>query len=326
MDRINGFKSEFDGSQDFDIVARATEATQNIVHIPKILYHWRAHKSSTAQNADSKPYAFEAGKNVIKTHIKRSLDTEAEVLDGLTPGSYEIKYKVKGNPKVSIIVDSKDSETIVSKLKSLTYSNYEIVKVENSLEEAIKNCTGEYFFIVDDNLIKIDRFDFIEDLVGIAQDKNVGVVGTKLYDEKDIVMHCGIVIGMNGTGDFLYKGAFKNIGTYMQRLLIIHNVSCVYYRYAMIDKSIYDRIGGFTKEFSGINVSLDFSINILNLGMQVVLNPIISFELKSLKDSEKNANEEQRFIEKWKSVYDKGDVYFSPNLSKQETGLTIDIE
>ncbi|MBR2289481.1 MAG: glycosyltransferase [Clostridia bacterium] len=326
MDKLGGFRSEYDGSQDFDIVARASELTKNIVHIPKILYHWRAHRNSTAQNADSKPYAFEVGKKVIHSHIQRSLDTEVEVLDGLTPGSYEIKYKVKGKPKVSLIVDSKEPEKVIPKLKVATYENYEIVKVENgNLKEAIENCSGQYFMIVDDNLIKIDRPSFIEDLVGICQDKAVGMVGTKLYDEKELVLHAGIVLGMRGTGDFLYQGVPQDIGTYMQRLLIIHNVSCVYLRYAMIDKDVYQQVGGVSKAFSGINQSIDFSIGVLNLGLQVVLNPIISFKVKSLKEAEKVQEEEAPLKKKWEKFYDKGDIYFSPNLSKEVTGLTIDI-
>lgn len=326
MDKLGGFNSEFDGSQDFDIVARASELTKNIVHIPKVLYHWRAHRNSTAQNADSKPYAFEVGKNVIKSHIKRYLNTDVEVSDGFTPGSYEIKYLVKQNPKVSIIIDSNNPERIIELLKNSTYNNYEIILVKDeNIEEAIKNSNGKYFIIIDDSLINIDKPTFIEDLVGIAQDENVGIVGTKIYDEKDIVLHAGIILGMNGAGDFLYKGALKNIGTYMQRLLIIHNVSAVYYRYAMIDKEVFNKVGGFSKEFSGICKSLDFSINVLNIGLQVVQNPIISFKVKKLIDSEKNQDDENALINKWKKFYDKGDIYFSPNLSKNETGLTINL-
>ena len=107
MEKLGGFRSEYDGSQDFDIVARASELTKNIIHIPKVLYHWRAHRNSTASNSDSKPYAFEIGKKVIKDHVKRSLGKEVIVEDGLTPGSYELKYEVIGTPKVSIILDAR---------------------------------------------------------------------------------------------------------------------------------------------------------------------------------------------------------------------------
>ena len=347
MDKLGGFRSEYDGSQDFDIVARASELTNNIVHIPKVLYHWRAHKNSTAQNSDSKPYAFEIGKKVIKDHIKRSLDTDTEVTDGLTPGSYEIKYEVKDNPKVSIIIDGiklsrNEIKKIIEKIKISTYNNYEMILIsDNSIDnikiikpsknvfkdynKAILSASGKYFMIVDKNLITIDKPSYIEDLVGICQDQNVGIVGTKLYNKEEKIEHSGIILGMNGAGDFLYKGAPKDIGTYMQRLLIIHNVSCVYIKYAMIDKEIFSQIGGFTDEFTGLLVSIDTCIKMLTAGKQVVINPIISICVEELNQTEKIEQEEEKIKEKWKEIYDKGDIYFSPNLSKTNTGLSLNI-
>ena len=130
---------------------------------------------------------------------------------------------------------------------------------------------------------------------------------------------------MNGAGDFLYKGAPKDIGTYMQRLLIIHNVSCVYLKYAMIDKDIFMQIGGFATEFVGLASSLDTCIKILASGKQVVINPIITFEVARLDKSEKIQTEEAKIQKKWERMYSKGDIYFSPNLSKTNTGLSLNI-
>lgn len=344
MDKLGGFRSEYDGSQDFDIVARASELTKNIVHIPKVLYHWRAHKNSTAQNSDSKPYAFEVGKKVIKDHIKRSLDTDVEVTDGLTPGSYEVKYIVKDNPKVSIIIDGTNmsKEQIadtIEKVSISTYKNYEIIVITNEqleyktikptgeafkdYNEAVSVAEGKYFMIIDENLIKIDKTSFIEDLVGICQDQTVGIVGTKLYNEQEQVEHSGIILGMNGIGDFLYKGAPKDIGTYMQRLLIIHNVTCVYVKYAMIDKEGFEKVGGFATEFTGLAVSIDTCLEMLQQQKQVVINPIISICVKQLNQTEKI--DEKNFQNHWKDMYERGDVYFSPNLSKTNTGLSLNI-
>lgn len=346
MDKLKGFRSEYDGSQDFDIVARAFEETDKIVHIPKVLYHWRVHQNSTAGNSDSKPYAFEVGKKVIRDHIKRSLGVDAEVTDGLTPGSYEVKYLVKGNSRVSIIIDGHEVEEdklkqIIQNVKIATYSNYEIILIsnikvegiekyinptENSLNDynkAVELADGKYFMIIDKNLVKIDKSSYIDDLVGICQDPNVGIVGTKLYNEKEQVEHCGIIIGMNGIGDFLYKGAPKDIGTYMQRLLIIHNVSSVYFKYAMIDKEIFIQNGKFSEELEGISISIDTSLKMLKQEKQVVINPIIAICVKQLDQLEKT--NEEKIQEKWEKIYEKGDIYFSPNLSKKNTGLSINI-
>ena len=350
IEKINGFDSNYDGSQDWDIVARATENTDKVEHIAKVLYHWRVHQNSTAGNADSKPYAFEIGKKVIKDHVKRSLGVDVEVEDGLTPGSYSVKYKVNGNPKVSIIVDANDIkekenvEKLLKQIKDTTYENYEIILItteknidgvnkiiepkENIYEtynEAVVKAEGKYFIIFDKNLIEINNKSYIEDLIGIAQDKNVAIVGTKLYNKNKKVEHCGIVLGMNGAGDLLYKGVPQDAGTYMQRLSIIHNVSCVYVKYAMIDKEIFKEINGFSNQFSGLALSIDTCIKMLETKEQVIINPIVSFEVKELKELEKNNEEEIEIQNKWKDIYAKGDIYYSPNLSKKDKGLSLNI-
>lgn len=348
MDKIGGFDSKYDGSQDWDIVARATENTDKIEHISKILYHWRVHQNSTAGNSDSKPYAFEIGKQVIKDHVKRSLSADVDVGDGPTPGSYKLKYKVIGNPRVSIIIDSEDLpkeevEELIKKVKVTTYSNYEIVVITNenienvdkiikpeenrlkTYNDVVEKISGEYFIIVDKNLLKIDEPTYIEDLVGICQDRNVGIVGTKLYNKQGRIEHNGIILGMNGAGDFLYKGVPKDVGTYMQRLSIIHNVSCAYFKYAMIDKNIFIKIGKFMEEFKGIAISIDTSLKILSEEKQVVINPLVSMCVKKLEQAQKIQDEEEKIKNKWKKEYEKGDIYFSPNLSKTNTGLSIKV-
>lgn len=346
MDKLGGFKSEYDGSQDFDIVARASELTNKIQHIPKVLYHWRVHQNSTAGNSASKPYAFEVGKKVIKDHIKRMYNTQVEVTDGLTPGSYEIEYKLKKEPKVSIILDIMKAEKekakkILEEVKKTTYSNYEIITIseKNILEtqnnitpeknrnesynKAIEKAKGEYFIIFDENLLYIEKENYIQTLLGICQDENVAIVGTKLYNENDLVEHAGIILGMNGAGDFLYKGAPKNAGTYMQRLTIIHNVTCTYIKYAMISKKAFEEVKGFNEKEEGILTSIDFCLKQIENSKQIVLNPIVAIKVLKLSDTKKE--NEIEFIKKWKQKYEIGDRYFSPNLSKSDTGLSFNI-
>ena len=163
-------------------------------------------------------------------------------------------------------------------------------------------------------------------MVGICQDKDVGIVGTKLYNKSNLVEHSGIILGMNGVGDFLYKGVFKNAGTYMQRLLIIYNVSCVYYKYALIDKKAFEKVQGFSTEYLGILNSIDFSLKLLDENMQVVINPIISFCVDKLSDSSQDKEQVKPFMDKWSNYYSKGDRYFSPNLSKKYTSIAVNLD
>lgn len=333
MDKLGGFRSEYDGSQDFDIVARAFENTDKIVHIPKVLYQWRVHQNSTAGNSDSKPYAFEVGKKVIKDHVKRSTGIDVEVTDGLTPGSYELVYKVKETPKISIIfeedeINEEQRNEIISKIQKSKYENKEIitVKKDENINEIVKNINGEYFIIIDKNLLEIPKETWIEELLGIAQDNSVGIVGTKLYNEQELVEHAGIIVGMNGVGDFLYKGAPKDIGTYMQRLTIIHNVSCVFTKYAMIRTNDFLEVNGCDYKYKGITKDIDFCLKLLKNKKQVVLNPIVSFKIKNLKVEKDDEKVIKEFLEKWKNEYKIGDIYYSPNLNKNDTGLSYNVK
>lgn len=95
MDKLGGFREKYNGAQDFDIIIRACELTENIIHIPKVLYHWRVHPNSTAMVSDAKPYAYEAGIKVIEDHLERE-NLKAKVTHGGDiPGVYEIEYEVK---------------------------------------------------------------------------------------------------------------------------------------------------------------------------------------------------------------------------------------
>ena len=157
MDKLEGFRADYDGAQDYDIFLRMSEIAkpENITHIPKILYHWRVHSESTAKlNSNAKNYAFEAGKKAIEDHLKR-ISLDGTVSEGCIDGIYRVDYKVKGNPKVSIVIPNKDGKEILkvcidSVLEKTTYSNYEIVVVEN-------NSTTEEVYEYYKEIIKLEK-------------------------------------------------------------------------------------------------------------------------------------------------------------------------
>ena len=157
MDKLEGFRADYDGAQDYDIFLRMSEIAkpENITHIPKILYHWRVHSESTAKlNSNAKNYAFEAGKKAIEDHLKR-VGLDGTVTEGCIEGIYRVDYKVIGNPKVSIVIPNKDGKDILkvcvdSVLEKTTYSNYEIIVVEN-------NSTSEEIYEYYKEIIKLEK-------------------------------------------------------------------------------------------------------------------------------------------------------------------------
>ena len=229
VEKVGGFRKEFDGAQDYDFIFRCAEEARKILHIPEILYHWRTHKESTADNPASKMYAFEAGKRAIEAHLKRT-GTEGEVSHTPDLGFYRVKYPVKGEPLVSIIIPNKDEkESLEACLKSIwektTYRNYEIIVVENNStsEEifryykeisqkgvrllrwkkefnysAINNfgaahAKGEFLLFLNNDVTVITP-DWLTELVGLCQRKEVGAAGVKLLYPDNTIQHAGCVI------------------------------------------------------------------------------------------------------------------------------------
>ena len=136
LKKVGLLNREYDGAQDYDFVLRCCEQAERIHHIPRVLYHWRTHKASTADNPASKMYAFEAGRRAIEAHLERT-GVKGTVSHTADLGFYRVKYPVQGHPLVSIIIPNKDEkETLENCLESIRkntlYDNYEIIIVENN--------------------------------------------------------------------------------------------------------------------------------------------------------------------------------------------------
>lgn len=229
------FRSEFDGSQDHDMILRLTSRAKKIVHVPKILYYWRSHPQSVAADINAKTYAIDAAKRAVLAHLKScGLEGTVESTRAF-PTIFRIKYKLKAKPMISIIIPNKDhrddlKRCVDSILNKSTYENYEILIVENNSTEtetfayykmlenqpkvrvityeaeggfnyskinnfAAKQAKGEYLLLLNNDTKVITR-EWMEELLMYAQRDDVGAVGAKLYYEDNTIQHAGIVIGL----------------------------------------------------------------------------------------------------------------------------------
>ncbi len=157
------FRSEFDGSQDHDMILRLTTLAQKVVHVPKLLYYWRSHKGSVASDISAKSYAIDAAKGAVADHLRKCGFENFEIQSTKAFETiFRIKYEVLGNPKISIIIANKDhaqdlKRCISSIFERSTYDNYEIIIVENG---STTPEIFEYYESLKDNaLIKVVKFD-----------------------------------------------------------------------------------------------------------------------------------------------------------------------
>lgn len=317
MDKLGGFRSEFDGAQDYDIFLRMSEVVkpENIKHIPRILYHWRVHKGSTAmENSEAKNYAFDNGIKAIEAHLER-VGLAGKVSNGAIPGIYRIDYEVKGNPKVSLVIPNKDGKEILevcinSVLQKTTYENYEIVIVENNSETeeifayykeleknekikvvkypktgfnysgivnfGVKNCTGEYVVQLN-NDTELLTPNWLEIMLGFAQRSDVGAVGVKLYYPDETIQHAGIIVGLGGVAGNRFKSIPKKGHGYFAQESMIQNLSAVTAACIMTPKSMYEEVGYMDETLAVAFNDVDFCLKIREKGYLIVYNPFVEF-------------------------------------------------
>lgn len=359
VEKAGGFRKEFDGAQDYDFIFRCTEAAGKILHVPEILYHWRTHKESTADNPASKMYAFEAGKRAIEAHLKRT-STDGEVSHTPDLGFYRVKYPVKGEPLVSIIIPNKDEkESLEACLNSIwektTYKNYEIIVVENNStsEEifryykeiskkgvrllrwkkefnysAINNfgaahAKGEFLLFLNNDVTVITP-DWLTELAGLCQRKEVGAAGVKLLYPDNTIQHAGCVIGIGGIAGHMFVDMPANRTGYLHKASLLQDMSAVTAACMMVKKQVFDQVGGFTEELAVAFNDVDLCLKINKAGSLVVYDPYVQLyhmesKTRGAEDSKEKVRRFQTEIEymrcHWLDILKNGDPYYNKNLS-----------
>lgn len=366
---VGYFRREFDGAQDFDFIFRCCERAKKIVHIPRVLYHWRCHMESTAADPESKAYAFEAGRKAVEEHYKR-VGIRAKVEMTGNPGWYRSRLSLQGNPLISVIIPNKDHiEDLELCLSSMaertTYENYEILIVENNSEEketfawyeklqerfpkarvltwtkefnyssinnfAAEEAKGEYLLFLN-NDVEILTPGWMEEMLGICQQKEVSVVGAKLYYPDDTIQHAGVVLGLGGIAGHIMCRASREDAGYFGRMVSVQEISAVTAACMLVDAEDFRAVGGFDETFRVAFNDIDLCMKIRDMGKKIVFTPyaeLYHYESKSrgLEDTPEKQfrfdKEVKRFEEKWGDQLKKGDPYYSPNLSVTEGDCSL---
>ena len=335
IDRVGLLDPAYDGAQDYDFVLRCTEKTDHIVHIPKILYHWRFFEGSTAANPESKAYAFDAGQRAIQAHYDR-LGLPCEVVKGEFPGIYRTIYHWDETPKVSILIPNKDHIDDLDKcLNSIdsgrVYPNLEIVIVENNSTEqetfdyykklidrdsrvkvvyyegsfnysAINNfgarhATGDYLFLLNNDTEFISE-DVIGEMLGFCMRPDVGAVGARLYYEDNTIQHAGVIVGWGGIAGHAFVNQKRGETGYQHRIICQQDMSAVTAACLMVKKSVYDEVGGLTEELAVAFNDIDFCMKIRKAGYLIVYDPyaeLYHYESKSRGLDQGNPEKVRRF-------------------------------
>lgn len=311
VEKAGGFRKEFDGAQDYDFIFRCTENAGEVLHVPEILYHWRTHKASTADNPASKMYAFEAGKRAIEAHLERT-GTKGEVSHTQDLGFYRVKYPVQGKPLVSVIIPNKDEkETLQTCLEMLEkntgYQNFEIIIVENNSTTdeifryykelsgnrkihllrwgkefnysainnfAVAHAKGEYLLFLNNDVKSINS-DWLEEMLGVCQRPEVGGVGAKLIYPDNTIQHAGCVIGMGGIAGHMFVDMPADRTGYLHKASLLQDMSAVTAACLLMKKEVFEQAGGFTEELAVAFNDVDLCLKVRKNGYLIVYDPYV---------------------------------------------------
>lgn len=321
LDEVGGERSEYDGAQDYDLFLRLTEKAKKIVHIPRILYHWRIIPGSTSENISAKPKAVDAGKRAIEAALKRR-KIKGTVDSSNNDGTYIVSYEIKNNPKISIIIPTRDyADTLETCLKSIykksTYKNYEIIIIDNNSQEqetfdlfekykkahknfkvlrlecefnysyinneAVKQATGDYILLLN-NDTEVITDDWLEKMVMYASRPHIGAVGAKLLYPDNTIQHGGMIIGINGVASHAYINMPRTYGGQFGRLKAPFNYGGVTAACLMVEKKKYNEVGGLEEELQVNFNDVDFNMKLTKKGYYNVFLPQVElyhYESKS---------------------------------------------
>ncbi len=313
IEKTGLFRSEFDGSQDHDMILRLTAAAEKICHIPRILYYWRSHAGSVASDINAKSYAIDAAKGAVASHLTACGFTGFKIESSRAFETiFRIRYRLLAKPKISIVIANKDHESdlrrcIDSILQKSSYENYEIIIVENNSTDAgifayyegirkhpsiqvvtyegafnysaINNfgagyATGEYLVLLNNDTEIITR-NWLEELLMYAQREDVGAVGCMLYYEDYSIQHAGIVLGLGAhrTAGHTHYKMAKENLGYMGKLCYAQNVSAVTGACMMTRKALFDEAGGLSEEFAVALNDVDYCLRLREKGLLNVFTP-----------------------------------------------------
>ncbi|MDP1666461.1 MAG: glycosyltransferase [Methylobacter sp.] len=309
---IGGFREGYEGAQDYDLALRCSEqlAPAQIVHIPRVLYHWRSHPGSTAQAGSEKNYALLAGERALNDHFARiQIPAQAELLDF---GMYRAQYAIpKSAPLVSLIIPTRNGLSLIKQcIESLfaktTYKNFEILIVDNNSDDpetldyfasfadnekirvlrderpfnysalnnaAVQQARGEYLGLIN-NDIEVISPEWLDEMIGLAIQFGVGAVGARLWYPNDTLQHGGCITGVGGVAGHSHKHLPRGQFGYFARAQLIQTVSVVTAACLVIKKSIYEEVRGLDETNLKVAFNdVDFCLRVREAGYRNIWTP-----------------------------------------------------
>lgn len=312
VDLIGGFNEGVEGSQDYDLFLRAISHLDDsqIIHIPHILYHWRAISGSTALSSAEKDYTNSAGLKALQNYFSK-INTDVVVMPHNLNNCYRVFWPIPNPaPLVSLIIPTRDHLELLERcvktiLECTSYRFFEVIIVNNQssclktisyLERikkveqvrvinydhpfnfsainnfAVSHARGSIIGLIN-NDIEVLSADWLEEMVRQVCRSDIGCVGAKLYYPDMRIQHAGVVLGIGGVAGHSHKFFRQHHHGYHSRLSLVQNYSAVTAATLLVRKSVYDEVGGMETALSVAFNDVDFCLKVLDAGYRNLWTP-----------------------------------------------------
>lgn len=302
VETVGGLRTEFNGSQDYDFVLRATEAAKEIHHVSNILYHWRTIETSVAMDPQSKEYAYVAGQNAVQAALER------RKLDGVVSmtknyGAYKIDFKYETEPKVSIVLSGKPSEKQLKKLLETSWNEFEILASSTEIKDArirafagknenelAREAVGEFLVFLSAELVPTEN-TWLQEAMNFVRLPNVGAVAGKVISKDDAILNCGVIIDPAHERVVYEQQGLSNrtIGTYF-RPALPREIYTATEDVLILQKDAFLTLGGFDMELPAEIKGIDFSIRLAKENKKLIFDPY--FEVRYSGENHFNIKKE----------------------------------
>ncbi len=313
---VNGLRLGFDGAQDHDLALRLSEIVpQNkVIHIPRVLYHWRAIPGSAAMFIEEKPKAPESGRKAVRDALERRNLKGIVTSNKICPTLYQIEFQPVTFPEVTIIIPTRNSLSLVEKclnsLKTHTkYPNYNIIIIDNHSDDekfleylrmeesqsaikvikydkpfnhsemnniAVKSVNSDLIVFMN-NDIEIISENWLEQLVAVVTiDDTIACTGCLLIYENMTVQHGGIILGLHGLAGHSHQYTYSLTPGYNCRLMAVQEMSAVTAALMILKKSAFESIGGFdSQRYPTLLNDVDLCLRFRKAGFRCLYNPMV---------------------------------------------------
>jgi hypothetical protein len=320
VDRIGGFRIGYEGAQDHDLMLRLSEVTSKIHHLPRILYHWRRTPASTASAGSAKPWADDAGRRALADYVARH-HIDAEVVSGGVPGLYRVRFAIRGEPRVSVLVIG--SADGANDLRARTaYRNVETTAIDPgaidlvaAINAAAACVNSDHLLFVDGALEPLDN-QWLTALLEYSQQRHIGAVGARIEYADGRLRHIGLVTCTAcGPSAVLHGHAGTTYG-HFSSAIGVRNYSAVSGECLMTRRDVFATIGGFDPRLPWIGADVDYCLRVRTTGLRIVSTPYARLRVTNPAAAERSYGGATAALrDRWGAVLD-ADPYYNVNLSR----------